>query len=181
MKEFSHFHKKTQRYIRQSLDVMFERGDPLAKWGRTDIERGNIRNQMHNYRLVAGRIVTQLARTNGQAGIGNIEGMMGSLIAVSTFDISIGCLPHFGCYRFLYERLFGGDIRPWLPAAYVAASAMPDIPPQQRSNQLRSISGEACTVVQWHRRDPLFIPEWVDKVEPPPPALPAPSTESSAS
>lgn len=176
MKEFGTFSKKTQRYIRQTLDVAYRRGDAVATWGRTDEERQNIRTQIHNYNLLLGRIRLRMERGK-KIEIGQVENMMGPLVALATFDLSMGCIPHFGCFRFLYERLFGPDVRPWLPAVYVAAAAIPVVEGPIRISHLRSISEVACRAEphEWSKDDPEFMPEWVDKVEPPPKQLPSPA------
>lgn len=175
MKEFGAFPKKTQRYIRQSLDVALGRGDPVAKWARNDRERYNITTQQHNYRLVYDRITVRLQRAGKGVKMEHIEHMVGPLIAIASFDLQGGAIGGFGPFRFLYERLFGADIRPWLPSIYVAASAMPVISPDNRKVLLQSISEAACCAIEWNDSDPEFYPEWVEKVEPQPPALPAPS------
>jgi hypothetical protein len=184
MKEFGTFHKKTQRFIRQSLDVAYNRGDVLAKWGRTQDERDNIRLQQHNYQLLLDRIRLRLDRAGG-VSIGHIEWVMGPLVALATFDLSCGKLPGFGPFRFLYERLFGAEVRPWLPSVYVAAAAMPVHHRNDRKNLLHAISESACCNDGWSSLDPMFMPEWVDKVDmnPPPeqkklpPPPPPPSDE----
>lgn len=184
MKEFGSFHKKTQRYIRQSLDVAFKRGDPVALWGRTIGERDNIRLQMHNYRLMLDRTRIRLDRA-GKVDIAHIEYVNGPMTALAAFDLSMGCLPGFGSFRFLYERLFGGDVRPWLPSIYVAAAALPIINPSRRRELLQAISEKSCTC-EWSLHDPEFVPEWVEKVDitvpptpPPVKKLPPPETPSS--
>jgi hypothetical protein len=176
MKEFGTFHKKTQRYIRQSLDVAYKRGDPVATWGRTEEERHNIRMQIHNYALLLNRIKIRLDRASG-VSIGHIEHVIGPLIGVATYDLSNGCLNGFGPFRFLYERLFGAEVRPWLPSVYMAAAGMPLLHANDRKNLLHAISERAACGDAWSSRDPMFIPEWVEKVDmSPPPALPRAQT-----
>jgi hypothetical protein len=172
MKEFGTFHKKTQRYIRQSLDVAFHRGDPITVWGRTQDERDNIRLQIHNYELLLNRVRLRLDRAGG-VNIGHIEWVIGPLVGLATFDLSNGCLNGFGPFRFLYERLFGAEVRPWLPSVYMAASGMPLLHPAERKNLLHAISEKAACGDAWSNRNPQFFPEWVEKVDmSPPPALP---------
>lgn len=172
MKEFGSFHKKTQRYIRQSLDVAFDRGDPLATWGRTEEERHNIRMQMHNYNLMLDRARIRLARA-GKVDIGHVEHISGALISLAAFDLSNGCLLGFAPFRFLYERLFGAAVRPWLPSVYVGAAALPLLNSASRKTHLHAISEKSCCADEWSKVEPIFVPEWVDKVELPPKALPA--------
>ncbi|MBP8233494.1 MAG: hypothetical protein KAY22_14410, partial [Rhizorhabdus sp.] len=74
-------------------------------------------------------------------------------------------LATFGAYRFLYERLIGADVRPWLPAAFCSAAALPHLHPGKRRILLQSISEAAATAAGWSNREPVFYPEWVEKVE----------------
>ncbi|SFP79406.1 hypothetical protein SAMN04488241_107133 [Sphingomonas rubra] len=67
--------------------------------------------------------------------------------------------------RFLYERLIGAEVRPWLPAAFCAAAALPHLHPELRRKLLQSISEVAATAVGWSNRQPGFFPHWVEKVE----------------
>lgn len=168
MKEFGSFHKKTQRYIRQSLDVAFRRGDPVQTWGRTQQERDDIRMQQHNYELLLNRIRLRLDKANG-VSIGHVEWVTGPLVGLATFDLSCGKLSGFGSFRFLYERLFGAAVRPWLPSVYMAAAGMPLLHPNDRNNLLRAISEKAACCEGWSSTEPMFLPEWVDKIDMNPP------------
>jgi hypothetical protein len=56
-------------------------------------------------------------------------------------------------------------VRPWLPGAFCAAAALPHLHPDDRRNLLASLSESAATASEWSRREPLFVPQWVDKVE----------------
>jgi len=46
-------------------------------------------------------------------------------MALTTFELSCSPIGGFAAYRFLYERLFGARVRPWLPAAFCAAAGLP--------------------------------------------------------
>jgi len=93
------------------------------------------------------------------------EALLTPLVALTAFDLGEGRLPCFSAYRFLYERLLGARVRPWLPAAFCAASALPHLHPQMRGALLSSLSEAAATAEEWSRREPGFFPDWVDKVE----------------
>jgi len=93
------------------------------------------------------------------------EPFLAQLVTLSAFDLGQGPIACFAAYRFLYERLLGADARPWLPAAFCAAAAMPHVPPGKRKILLQSISEAAVTATGWSKRPPSFYPEWVDKVE----------------
>ena len=71
----------------------------------------------------------------------------------------------FSAFRFLYERLIGASVRPWLPAAFCAAAALPHLHPELRRKLLQSISEAAATASGWSNRQPAFFPYWVEKVD----------------
>ena len=160
MKEFAGFPKSTQRYIRRSLDVAFGRSDPIDTWARDDVEVASIAAQ--------GRFYKQLDHLRQQipddSGLDMIEPFLGMLVTLSAFDLGQDRLPSFAAYRFLYERLLGAGVRPWLPAAFCAASALPHLHPERRRLLLQSISENAATAPGWSSREPVFWPEWVEKV-----------------
>ena len=89
---------------------------------------------------------------------------IGSLITVSAFDLGEGKLTSFAAYRFLYERLLGGAVRPWLPSAFVGAAALPYLHPALRKVLLRSIGESAAAAPGWSSHNSVFTPEWVEKV-----------------
>ena len=90
---------------------------------------------------------------------------MAPLITMTAFDLGQDRLNGFGAYRFLYERLLGSAARPWLPAAFCAAAALPHLHPERRRILLKSISEAAATAPGWSNREPSFFPEWVEKIE----------------
>ena len=94
-----------------------------------------------------------------------IEPFLGTLVTLVAFDLGQDRLPSFAAYRFLYERLLGAGARPWLPAAFCAASALPHLHPDRRRLLLQSISESAATAPGWSNREPVFWPEWVEKVD----------------
>jgi hypothetical protein len=87
------------------------------------------------------------------------------LITVSAFDLGQDRLGNFAEYRFLYERLVGASARPWLPAAFCAAAALPHLHPDRRRIMLQSISESAATAPGRSSREPAFWPVWVEKVD----------------
>ncbi len=161
MKEFAGFPKSTQRYIRRSLDVAFGRRDALDCWARDEGEVASIRAQ--------GRLYKQLEALRLQlpddSGLDTIEPFLGLLVTLTAFDLGQDRLPNFAAYRFLYERLMGAGVRPWLPAAFCAAAALPHLHPDRRRSLLQSISESAATAPGWSNREAIFWPEWVEKVD----------------
>jgi hypothetical protein len=161
MKEFAGFAAATQRYIRRSLDIGLGRRDAMRRWSRDAGEAASIRAQERVYRRL------DLIRTSvpDDSGLDEMEPLMGPLVAMAAFDLGQDRLPDFASYRFLYERLIGAAVRPWLPGAFCAAAALPHLHPEKRRALLQSISEAAATAPGWSNREPAFLPEWVDKVD----------------
>jgi hypothetical protein len=161
MKEFAGFSKGTQRYIRRALDIGLGRRDAMRRWSRDVAEAASIRAQERVYR----RLDHIRDTVPDDSGLEAMEPMMGALVAMTAFDLGQDRLPDFASYRFLYERLVGAGIRPWLPAAFCSAAALPHLHPEKRRTLLQSISEAAATAPGWSNRDPAFFPEWVEKVD----------------
>ena len=53
----------------------------------------------------------------------------------------------------------------FLSAAFCAAAALPHLHPDRRRTLLQSISESAATAPGWSTREPVFWPEWVEKVD----------------
>ena len=161
MKEFASFTKGTQRYIRRSLDVGLGRRDAMKRWSRDVGEAASIRAQERVYR----RLDHIRDYIPDDSGLDAMEPMMGPLVTMAAFDLGQDKLLDFASFRFLYERLVGAAVRPWLPAAFCAASALPHLHPERRRSLLQSISEAAATAPGWSNREPVFYPEWVEKVD----------------
>jgi hypothetical protein len=161
MKEFAGFAAATQRYIRRSLDIGLDRSDAMSRWSRDVVEAASIKAQA--------RIYCRLQHIRGHipddSGLDQVEPFFSPLVTISAFDLGQGRLSNFASYRFLYERLLGGQIRPWLPGAFCAAASLPHLHPDTRRRLLQSISEAAATAPGWSSRSPSFFPEWVDKIE----------------
>ncbi|QLC25903.1 hypothetical protein HFP57_13300 [Parasphingopyxis algicola] len=160
MKEFASFEAGTQRYVRRSLDVGLERRDAIRRWSRDMVEAASIKAQRSVYR----RLEDIRETIPDDSGLDSVEPFMGPLVTVSAFDLGQDRLPSFSAYRFLYERLLGPYIRPWLPGSFCAAAALPHIHPERRRTLLQSISEAAATAPGWSNRAPAFYPDWVEKV-----------------
>jgi hypothetical protein len=98
-------------------------------------------------------------------GIDAMAEIMGSLTTVSAFDLGEGKIEGFSAYRFLFERLLGASVRPWLPSAFVGAAALPHLHPNLRKALLASITADDAAAAGWSNTDPAFIPKWVDDVQ----------------
>jgi hypothetical protein len=155
IQEFGSFALETQHYICRSLDVAFAREVDVGRWARSDDEAVNIDAQMQIYRVLP----TIRGSIPLGAGLAAADSFLFPLIAVSAFDLGCGGLETFSQYRFLYERLLGASIRPWLQSAFGAAAALPHQPPYRREALFASL-GSASTD-RWSSREPAFHPAWL--------------------
>ena len=161
MKEFAGFPSGTQRYIRRSLDIGLSRQDAMRRWSRDVVEAASIRAQARVYE----RLKDIRTMMPNDSDLNGIEPFMAPLVTLSAFDLGQGRLTSFSSYRFLYERLLGAEVRPWLPAAFCSASALPHLHPDLRRKLLQSISEAAATASGWSNRQPSFFPQWVEKID----------------
>ena len=161
MREFASFPSRTQRYIRRSLDIGLVRNDAVARWSRDLVEAAGIKVQEKVYR----RLPAVREAIPEDSGLDGVGAFIGELVSVSAFDLGQDRLPSFSAYRFLYERLIGAAVRPWLPGAFCAAAALPHIHPAKRKDLLQSIGESAATAPGWSAREPAFFPEWVEKID----------------
>jgi hypothetical protein len=161
MKEFAGFSAATQRYVRRALDIGLEREDALERWSRDVVEAASIRAQARMYE----RLDAVRGLLPDDSDLGSIEPFMAPLVTLTAFDLSQGRLTSFPAYRFLYERLIGAGVRPWLPSAFCSAAALPNLHPELRRKLLQSISEAAATASGWSNRQPAFFPQWVEKVD----------------
>jgi hypothetical protein len=161
IKEFASFDSAAQRYLRRSLDVAFERSDAIAVWSRDVVEASSIRAQ----RKVYANLHDLRQMVPCDSGLDLLEPFIGKLTRVTAFDLGQNRLSSFAAYRFLYERLIGASARPWFPAAFCAAASLPHLHPARRRLLLQSISEAAATAPGWSAREPVFFPEWVEKVD----------------
>jgi hypothetical protein len=160
MREFAGLTAAEQRYIRRSLDIGLGRCDAFRTWGRSSAENAAIRSQYVAYQ--------ELKALRGaipeQSGFDHVEGFLGKLTRVAAFDLAQERIESFSAFRFLYERLLCANVRPWLPSAFCAAAALPQIRPGRRKVLLQSLSEAAATASGWSDRAPSFYPEFISEV-----------------
>ena len=155
MKEFASFSPAEQRYIRRSLDVGRKGTDAEEIWSRNAAESASIRAQARLYRSLIDPIRGSIP---DDIEVDAAAEFMGSLMNLSAFDLGAGKLRSFAAFRFLYERLLGGSVRPWLPSAYVSAAALPSLHPALRKTLLSSITADEAGASGWSNRNPAFHP-----------------------
>ena len=161
MREFAGFAPCEQRYIKRSLDIGLARCDAFRLWGRTEAENVAIRRQYVAYQDL--KVLRTLVPVEGS--VAEIERFIDKLVRMTAFDLSQERINSFSAFRFLYERLLGAGARPYLPAAFCAAAALPAIRPLQRKLLLQSLSEAAATASAWSDRQPSFYPEYIEDVE----------------
>jgi hypothetical protein len=166
LKEFAGFDQRTQRYIRQSLDVARGRVEAALGRARDDAEAAEISGQASNYARLD-ELRAALAE-NDEAG--SVTRFMALLTVLTAGDLARGRLDGFAAYRFLYERLLGAAARPWLLSSFCAAAALPLVHPHERARLLASVTASAVSAPGWSNREPQFHPEWLDETD-----LPIPS------
>ena len=158
LREFASFAPCEQRYIKRSLDVGLGRQDAFKLWARDAQEHSSIRGQYLAYR----ELKALRAAVPDEGAIEGIGDFMGKLLCLTAFDLAQERLGGFSAYRFLYERLLGARVRPWLPSAFCAAAALPQIRPERRKQLLQSLSESAATAPGWSERQPAFYPEYIE-------------------
>ena len=160
MREFASFAPCEQRYIRRSLDIGLGRQDAFKLWARDASENAAIRQQYVAYQdLKALRTAIP-----AEACVEGIDGFLGALARIAAFDLGQERIASFAAFRFLYERLLGADVRPWLPSTFCAAAALPQIRPERRKILLQSLSEAAATAPGWSTQPPSFYPEFIEEV-----------------
>ncbi len=159
LREFASFAPCEQRYIKRSLDIGLGRQDAFKLWARDAAETAAIRSQYVVYQ----ELKALRGAIPDESGFEGIDAFIGKLVRVAAFDIVQERIESFSAFRFLYERLLGAEVRPFLPSAFCAASALPQIRPERRKHLLQSISEAAATAPGWSVREPSFYPEWIEK------------------
>ncbi|MXO70483.1 hypothetical protein [Alteraurantiacibacter buctensis] len=158
MREFAGFTAAEQAFITRSLDVYMARGDAFKAWASECGSSATIRAQYIAYREL------RALRESLPAVVG-FEGLapwLGPLVRIAAQDLVQDQIASFSAFRFLYERLLGAAARPFLPAVFCAAAALPQVRPGRRKMLLQSLSEAAATAPGWSGREPAFFPERIE-------------------
>ena len=158
LREFASFTEDEQLFIERGLDVGLGRGDAFKQWSRRAGDKAAIRQQYLAYREL--RALREAIP--GETSLDGVQGFLGALLRITAQDLAQEQIASFSAYRFLYERLLGARARPWLPAAFCGAAALPQIRPSRRKMLLQSLSEAAATAPGWSDREPCFYPEKVE-------------------
>ena len=158
LREFASFTEDEQLFIERSLDVGLGRGDAFKQWSGRAGDADAIRSQYLAYREL--RALREAIP--GESSLEGVQDFMGTLMRISAQDLVQEQITSFSAYRFLYERLLGARVRPWLPSAFCGAAALPQIRPFRRKTLLQSLSEAAATAPAWSEREPCFFPQKVE-------------------
>jgi hypothetical protein len=163
MREYASFTANEQAFITRSLDVYMGRGDAFKTWAGSDGSgsgsgSGTIRAQYIAYR----ELRALHGRVPDAHGFDGLAPFMGSLMRITAADLAQEQIDSFSAYRFLYERMLGAAVRPFLPAAFCGAAALPQMRPCRRKMLLQSLSEAAATAPGWSDREPAFFPERIE-------------------
>ena len=158
LREFASFTEEEQLFIERGLDVGLGRGDAFKQWSKRAGDKAAIRQQYLAYR----ELKALRDHVPCEATLDGLQEFIGPLIRITAHDLAQEQISSFSAYRFLYERLLGARARPWLPAAFCGAAALPQIRPMRRKMLLQSLSEAAATAPGWSEREPCFYPEKVE-------------------
>lgn len=161
MKELASFTAGEQRYIRRSIEVARVGVDAEERWSRNGMETASIRAQARLYRTAIEAVRSSIPE---DVALDAAAEFIGPLVTLTAFDLGEGKLRGFAAYRFLYERLLGSAVRPWLPSAFVGAASLPYLHPAERMSLLNSITARQAATNGWSNREVAFHPEWIEKV-----------------
>lgn len=158
MREFAGFTFSEQQYISRALDIGLARRDAFEPWSKDADDSAVIRRHYVIYQDLK-------ALRTGAPESGSFDGtetFFSTLVRVVAYDLGQEAIESFSAIRFLYERLLGAQVRPWLPSAFCAAAALPQIRPERRKMLLQSLSEAAATAPGWSKREPFFFPDFID-------------------
>ena len=158
LREFASFTEDEQLFIERGLDIGLGRGDAFKSWARGAGDKAAIRQQYLAYR----ELRALRDQVPCEATLEGLQDFIGALVRITAQDLAHEQISSFSAYRFLYERLLGARARPWLPAAFCGAAALPQIRPLRRKMLLQSLSEAAATAPGWSEREPCFYPEKVE-------------------
>ena len=155
IQEFAGFSLESQLYIRRSLDIASGEAGAMGRCLECSQDTSVVRGQ----ELLYGSLDYLRAILDEGSMPRRQSEFLPLLVELSVFDLDSGDLDGFPPYRFLYERLLGSRVRPWLPSAFCAAAVMPHVKPMRRVGLLSTL-GEAL-VASWSEQEPSFYPEQV--------------------
>lgn len=156
MRLFAAFPAATRRYIVRSLDFGLPRGDPMTRWVGGFFDMGPLMARADRYAAVP-------ETRRALAGAKALERWMPEFVVLqrcADFDLQWDEVGDFSAFGFLYERLFGPAVRPWLTGVFAAAVASPGVVREAGSAALVSLTMFDGPDWNIDAPPPRFLPEW---------------------
>jgi hypothetical protein len=163
--EFAGFGPATQGCIVRALDFGLPRGNPLADWCGDGWDLPLLMARMEIY-LVIPELREQLL----DSGIPDERfGRWPLIRRCARFDLAQAEMADLAAFRFLYERLFGPPLRPWITNLFVHAITEPGFTPEDRQSALATVT--PFDLAPWEDDEPCtFFPGVMDCRPTPPPS-----------
>lgn len=156
MRPFAAFPAATRRYIVRSLDFGLPRGDPMVRWVGSFFDQGVLMAREECYAHVP-RLRQALA-----SGM-TLERWMpehAALQRCADFDLQWEEMGDFTAFAFLYERLFGMGVRPWLTSLFASAATAPTVEWSAGCAALASLTMFDGPEYRQGESAARFLPEW---------------------
>ncbi len=166
MQEFAGLEPYEQRFIKQSLYMASVARHPEAAsiedvvgvWARGEDEEYLIRRQWDTY--------CQLPKvdrlTPSIFGYQYPPEAVAIILTMISVDLKAERISCFAAYHFLYERLLGPHIRPWLLCMFLWQATQPHLTAQHRESLFDSTPLMEVTATQWDNTASRFFPFWVE-------------------
>lgn len=151
---FLEFTPATRRYIVRALDFGLTRGDPTKRWTRDFCDLPIVLVTSNIYGCVAP--VREFLAKGGQLERWTTE--LAALQRVADFDLQYDEMVEFEAFGFLYERLFGPKVRPWVTSLFCGAATSPKVCWDHGVAALRSLTLNAGPGWNDGRPEPSFLP-----------------------
>ena len=161
LQEFAGFPAETQRLIRLALQARFGCPETLLEGAVSVEEACSLRARIAFYAKL--EAIKEAIPVDDD--ISSVTTLLCWLVPLTVFDIAHRDLNSFSAYRFLYERLLGAAVRPWLLGAFCTAAAHPQLHPEHRRQLLQSINAGNCGAQGWSIREAVFHPQTIDADE----------------
>ena len=158
MAYFAEFPVATQSYICLALAARSGCPQAAARQAATKEEACSFAARVQFY----GNLEQIAAAIPTDDDVASATRLMRWLVPLTVFDIAHTALDSFEAYRFLYERLLGAAVRPWLLGAFCTAAALPQLHPDHRRRLMQSIDEDSGDPRSWSVREPLFFPQSVE-------------------
>ncbi|MDR7102308.1 hypothetical protein [Croceicoccus sp. BE223] len=136
------------------MDFALPRGDYMARWPTSffDLHTNHTRAKVYS----GIPRVRPLPKVSGPLPLG----VKALLDRCAAYDLQHAEMQDFVAFEFLYARLFGAAVRPFLPAAYMAAASSARLPLTTQRAAMGGIAMHEQIADTFDPEEPSFFPEW---------------------